>query len=80
MAQLVVTRAAFARRIAETGLNDAQVFEAVRFKDVQDLIKALFPDMGTKLDSEAQILACSARLRCELRWPAAWRTMPSPAD
>ena len=57
MAQFLVTRAVFARRISETGLDDAQVFEAVRFRDVQDLIKALFPDMGTKLDSEAEILA-----------------------
>ena len=57
MAQLLVTRAVFTRSMSLAGLDDAQVFEAVRFIDVKDLITALFPDVVTKLDDEAQSLA-----------------------
>ncbi len=41
IAQLVVTKDQLVSMISDTGLADAQVFEAVRFSGVDDLVTAL---------------------------------------
>ena len=54
---LRVTTELLKMKIVASGLADDQVFEAVNFSSVDDLISSLFPKMEVVLEDEALIYA-----------------------
>ena len=52
-----VTKEQFVLKITAAGLDDAQVFEAVRFTGVDDLISSLYPKTKVTLEGDAMIHA-----------------------
>ena len=51
---LVISQKMIADKLTAAGLDDAQVFEAVRFADVDDLISSLFPGITAALEPDAE--------------------------
>jgi hypothetical protein len=52
---LVISQKMISDKITAAGLDDAQIFEAVRFKDLDDVISALFPGVVAVLEPEAEV-------------------------
>ena len=56
-------------KVTAAGLDDAQIFEAIRFAGLGDFVKALYPDVNVVLEPDAEIyskiLLCTAADRSE---------------
>ena len=52
--ELTISKALLSDKVTAAGLDDAQVFEAVRFVDVMDIISALFPGVTAILEPDAE--------------------------
>ena len=63
----LITKATFINKLTAVGLDDAQVFEAVRFSGMGDLVSSLFPGVTAVLEPDAEdhakILLCTAQTR-----------------
>ena len=54
---LSITTAMLVDKITLAGLDDAQVFEAVGFVDLDDMIISLFPGISVNLEPDAEVYA-----------------------
>ena len=54
---MAITKAELIAKLTSSGLDDAQVFEAIRFDDVTDLVKCLYQGTSVDLSSEALLFA-----------------------
>ena len=58
MAQLlVITEDQLIMKVTAVGLDDPQVFEAVGFVDLDDMIISLFPGISVNLEPDAEVYA-----------------------
>ena len=68
MAQKVtVTKDKLMIKVTAAGLDDAQIFEAMRFAGLEDFVKALYPcdevELEPDAEAHAKILLCTASTR-----------------
>ena len=78
---LRVTAEQLKLKILESGLANDQVFEAVNFSGIDDLVSSLFPKVEVELEPEAliyaQVLLATAATRAA--FSGAWKTTACPA-
>ena len=76
---LVISRKMISDKITAAGLDDAQIFEAVRFNDMDDVISSLFPGVTAVMEPEAEDHVKILLLTASTVEMAAGRPSPSPS-